>query len=218
MDTVIPLSLLLADEMALVRDGLAAICQSSHQYRIIAQCSDGHAAWDSIQTLRPDIAILDLSLTELSTLELISRVRNAQIPTRLVVIASRLERSMLVEALRQGADGYVLKSCPGDQLLAALQHVSTGGVYLSPALHVDDFSGGRLRRSCSDPLQLLSTREFQVFTLLVDGIRAKEIASRLELSPKTVDTHRASLMRKLKIHDVAGLVKFAITRKLTPVA
>jgi len=219
MDTaVICQSVLLADELALVRDGLAAICQSSKQYRIVAQCSDGQAAWEQIQLLKPDVAILDLGLTELSTMDLITRVRHAQLPTRIIVIASRLERTMLVEALRQGADGYVLKSCPADQLLAALQHVAVGGVYLSPALHIDDFSSSRMRRNSADPLQLLSTREYQVFTLLVDGVRAKEIASRLELSPKTVDTHRASLMRKLKIHDVAGLVKFAINRKLTPVA
>lgn len=218
METVNRQSVLLADEMALVRDGLAAICQSVPEYRVVAQCSDGQTTWDSLQTLQPDLAILDLGLAELPTLEVISRVRSAHLPTRLIVVATRLERSSLVEALRLGADGYVLKSCPAEQLLAALQHVSAGGVYLSPALHIDDFSSNRVRRSTTDPLQLLSTREYQVFTLLVDGVRAKEIASRLELSPKTVDTHRASLMRKLKIHDVPGLVKFAINRKLTAVA
>jgi len=98
----------------------------------------------------------------------------------------------------------------------ALQQVAAGGVYLSPAVEIDKiFAAHRNRKDNEDPFETLSAREHQVFTMLVEGHRAKEIAARLAVSPKTVDTYRASMMRKLDIHDVAGLVKFAITRNLT---
>jgi DNA-binding NarL/FixJ family response regulator len=100
-------------------------------------------------------------------------------------------------------------------LLEAFEQVLDGGIYVSPQLELNKIFGPGQKNSADDPLEMLSAREYQVFTLLVDGIRAKEIAARLELSPKTVDTYRASLMRKLDIHDVAGLVKFAIHRDLT---
>jgi DNA-binding NarL/FixJ family response regulator len=100
-------------------------------------------------------------------------------------------------------------------LLEAFEQILDGAIYVSPQLELAKIFSGGNKASPDDPLQALSAREYQVFTLLVDGIRAKEIAARLELSPKTVDTYRASLMRKLDIHDVAGLVKFAIRCDLT---
>jgi DNA-binding NarL/FixJ family response regulator len=121
----------------------------------------------------------------------------------------------VVEALRCGVSAFLLKSGPSVQLLEAFEQILDGGIYVSPQLELNKIFGPGQKSSPDDPLEMLSAREYQVFTLLVEGIRAKEIAARLELSPKTVDTYRASLMRKLDIHDVAGLVKFAIHRDLT---
>jgi DNA-binding NarL/FixJ family response regulator len=118
----------------------------------------------------------------------------------------------VLEALRTGASGYLLKSSRVEEMTEALAQFTQGGIYISPQIEVMSlFTEGKGHH---DPLELLSAREFQVFTLLVEGVRAKEIAARLALSPKTVDTYRSSLMRKLDIHDVAGLVKFAIQREL----
>ena len=109
----------------------------------------------------------------------------------------------------------MLKTGTSTQLLEAFEQILTGGIYVSPELHLDKiFAAASRRAETEDPLESLSSREYQVFSLLIDGIRAKEIAARLDLSPKTVDTYRASLMRKLDIHDVAGLVKFAIQREI----
>jgi DNA-binding NarL/FixJ family response regulator len=208
-------SILLADDLTLVREGLAAICQALPHYRVMAQCSEGAVALRMIEAQRPDIAVLDLNLPDLFAFEIVKRVREARIPTRIVVLSTRHDRKTVVEALRSGVNAFLLKSASTGQLLEAFEQILDGGIYVSPQLELHKIFSGTQKSASDDPLEVLSAREYQVFTLLVEGIRAKEIAARLELSPKTVDTYRASLMRKLDIHDVAGLVKFAIQRDLT---
>jgi DNA-binding NarL/FixJ family response regulator len=149
-------------------------------------------------------------------MEIVRKVREANIPTKIVVLSMRRDRKTVVEALRCGVSGFLLKTAPSSELLEAFEQVLYGSIYVSPQLELDKIFTNH-KNSPEDPLDLLSAREYQVFSLLVEGIRAKEIAARLELSPKTVDTYRASLMRKLDIHDVAGLVKFAIHRDLTSI-
>lgn len=208
-------SILLADELTLVREGLAALCEAQPQYRVVGQCSDGAAALRLIESRPPDIAVLDLNLPDLFTFEVVRRIRDANHPTKIVVLSTRRDRKTVVEALRCGVSAFLLKSGPSIQLLEAFDQILEGGIYVSPELELNKIFTPGQRSAVEDPLQSLSAREYQVFSLLCDGVRAKEIAARLTLSPKTVDTYRASLMRKLDIHDVAGLVKFAIQRDLT---
>ena len=201
--------------MTLVREGLAALCEAQPHLHVIGQCSEGAVALRLIQEQRPDIAILDLNLRDLYTLEVVRRVRLAGLASKLVVLSTRRDRKTVVEALRSGVSAFLLKSAPSNELLEAFAQILEGGIYVSPELELNKIFCSGKKPSNDDPLQSLSTREYQVFLLLCDGVRAKEIAARLSLSPKTVDTYRASLMRKLDIHDVAGLVKFAIERDLT---
>src|ERR1700689_5318783 len=208
-------SILLADELTLVREGLAALCEAQAGFRVIGQCSAGAVALKLIETERPDIAVLDLNLPDLFALEIVRRVKEAGLTTKMVVLSTRRDRKTVVEALRCGVSAFLLKSGPANQLLEAFEQILDGGIYVSPQLELNKIFGPGQKSSMDDPLEMLSAREYQVFTLLVDGIRAKGTAARRELSPKTVDTYRASLMRKLDIHDVAGLVKFAIHRDLT---
>jgi DNA-binding NarL/FixJ family response regulator len=156
-------------------------------------------------------------LPKLFTLEIVRKLRSMGSPTKIVVVGVRSDRKTVLEALRSGANAYVLKSGPARHLMEAFQQVLDGGVYVSPMLEMSKVFTPE-KENGDDPLEQLSAREFQVFSLLVDGTRAKEIAARLDLSPKTIDTYRASLMRKLDIHDVAGLVKFALQRNLTSVS
>lgn len=214
-------SIFLADELTLVREGLAALCVSEStnpgfgaKFKVVGQCSEGGAALRFIQAEAPDLAVLDLNLPDLFTLEIVRRVREANVPTKIVVLSTRRDRKTVVEALRCGVNAFLLKSAPANQLLEAFEQVLDGGIYVSPELELNKIFGGGPKSASDDPLQALSAREYQVFSLLCEGIRAKEIAARLSLSPKTVDTYRASLMRKLDIHDVAGLVKFAIQKDL----
>jgi DNA-binding NarL/FixJ family response regulator len=208
-------SILLADDQTLVREGLAAICRALPHYKVIGQCSGGAAALRMIEEQRPDIAVLDLNLPDLFTFEIVRQVRESGVHTRTVVLSTRRDRKTVVEALRSGVNAFLLKSGSTEQLLEAFDQILDGGIYVSPQLELHKIFSNGSKSASDDPVDALSAREYQVFTLLCEGIRAKEIAARLELSPKTVDTYRASLMRKLDIHDVAGLVKFALQRDLT---
>ncbi|MBV9759953.1 MAG: response regulator transcription factor [Acidobacteriaceae bacterium] len=211
----LPAEVLLADELTLVREGLAALCNSIPGFRVVAQVGTAGAALAEIQRLEPAVALLDLGLSDLAATEVIRRVRELGLRTRCAVFSVRKDRKTVLEVLRTGACGFLLKSSTAEQMADALGQFTQGGIYVSPQIEVMSLfgeTGGR--NQGEDPLESLSSREFQVFSLLVEGIRAKEIAARLSLSPKTVDTYRSSLMRKLDIHDVAGLVKFAIKRDL----
>jgi DNA-binding NarL/FixJ family response regulator len=136
--------------------------------------------------------------------------------TRCILMAARGDRKTVIEVLRSGAQGYLLKTGPREHLFDCLEQVLDGGVYVSPAVNLRSLFNPMATSHGGDPLARLSSREFQVFSMLVEGVRAKEIAARLSLSPKTVDTYRANLMKKLDIHDVPNLVRFAIHRRLIP--
>ena len=208
-------SVLLADDLTLVREGLAALCAVHAQFKVVGQCSDGASALRMIESQKPDVAVLDLNLPDMFTMEIVRRVRDANLSTKIVVLSIRKDRKTVMEALRSGVSGFLLKSAPSSELLEAMDQVLEGSIYVSPQLELNKIFSTNHKNRPDDPLELLSAREYQVFSLLIEGVRAKEIAARLELSPKTIDTYRASLMRKLDIHDVAGLVKFAINRDLT---
>jgi DNA-binding NarL/FixJ family response regulator len=208
-------TVIIGEELTLVREGFAALCDAHPKFRVVGQCGDGARAFELIEKLTPDVAVLDLSLERMYVIELSRRVRQQrQLPTQVVLLSVRKDRKLVIEALRCGVSGFVLKSSPGAELIEALEQVVNGGMYVSPALEIQQAFLQDRRYRMRDPLDSLSAREYQVFSLLVEGVRAKEIASRLDLSPKTVDTYRASLMRKLDIYDVAGLVKYAIKRDM----
>jgi DNA-binding NarL/FixJ family response regulator len=204
---------LVACARELIREGLAALCERTGRYQIAAQCADGFAALAALRDRRPDIVILDLELPGVHTLELILRLREEGIPARVIVIAERAGRATVLGALRAGASGVIQFSDTVRDLINALDHASSGGIFLP-----DSAEAGELFQSSAtrpdDPLSRLSRREHQVYQMLVEGVRPKEIAARLDLSAKTVDSHRKNLMRKLEIFDVAGLVKFAMKRDL----
>ena len=193
-----------------MREALGAFCVAQGGYRVSALAADGDEALERVRLHRPELAIASLDLPRLHTLELISQCFSAGLATRFVVLADRYDRKTVLESLRAGAKGFLLRSGTARNFFEALEQVRLGGVYLAPQVGANRLFVAPGLESAQDPIGHLSSREYQVFTMLVDGVRAKEIAARLELSPKTVDTYRASLMRKLDIHDVAGLVKFAV--------
>ena len=209
-----PVTILIADDLALVREGLEALCRASAGYEVVGHCGNGEEALRFIEERRPDIAILDMHLPRLFVLEIVRQVRRAGLPTKLVLTSTRSDRKSVIEALRSGVHAIVLKRGPAKQLFDAFRQVLEGGVYVSPLIELEKIIAPPRARTSEDPMELLSAREHQVFTLMVEGLRAKEIAARLDLSPKTVDTYRASLMRKLDIHDLAGLVRFSVNRDL----
>ena len=209
------ITIILADDHAIVREGLAAYCSVQPGFKVVAQCEDGETAYEIILTQKPDFAILDLHMPKLTGLEVIRKLRLAGCTSKLIILSISREESTVLEALRGGADGYLLKDGPGRHLIDAVNFVRDGGVYVSPLLKgAGLFTKPESKRE-EDPLATLSPREMEVFSYLVNGLRAKDIAELLDISPKTVDTYRAGLMRKLRVHDLVGLVKFAIERNLT---
>jgi DNA-binding NarL/FixJ family response regulator len=208
-------AIVVADELTLLCEGIAAICERSSRFRVVGQCRDGLTAVKLITSLKPVIALLDLNLPRLYGAAVIQKVRQSGSPSKFLVISTQHDRKTVVDTLRAGANGFLLKSDPAPRLLEALEFVLGGGVYVSPQLKVTEIFTPPRSTSLRTSFEALSRREHQVFSMLVEGLRAKEIAARLDLSPKTVDTYRSSLMRKLNIHTVAGLVKFAIQKKLT---
>ena len=216
METRSKCTLLIADEYALVRDGIAGLCEASGQFTVVDTCSEGTHTLERVIHLQPQLALIDYQIPRLFSLELVRQIRESGVRTRVVILSSRGDRKLAVECLRAGATGLLLKSADGAELFDALSRVLSGSVYVSPALEIEKaLLFPRPGKTSPDRVESLSSREYQVFQMLVDGVRAKEIACRLNLSPKTIDTYRASLMRKLDIHDVAGLVKFALQRDLT---
>jgi DNA-binding NarL/FixJ family response regulator len=209
-----PATVVLADDHAIVREGFAALC-AANGMTVLAECSDGQAAFDTISALKPDFAILDLHMPRMTGVEVVRRLRGAGCEAKLFILSISREEHTVMEALRSGADAYLLKDGPARHLLDALSFVRDGGVYVSPLLRGAGMFTQSERNQANDPMSGLSPREMEVFSYLVNGLRAKDIAELLEISPKTVDTYRASLMRKLNVHDLVGLVKFAIERNLT---
>lgn len=210
-----PLTVVLADDHAIVREGIAALC-ASNGFQILGQCSDGAAAVEMILEQKPAFAILDLHMPGMTGVEAIRRLRAAGSHAKLMILSISRDEPVVMEALRAGADAYLLKDGPSRHLLDAISFVHDGGVYVSPLLRgAGLFAKAEKTAAPEDPLGVLSPREVEVFSYLVNGLRAKDIADLLDISPKTVDTYRAGLMRKLNVHDLVGLVKFAIERNLT---
>jgi DNA-binding NarL/FixJ family response regulator len=211
METAKAITLVLADDHGIVREGIAAFCASRPDLKILGQSSDGSEAVDLILALKPDFAVLDLNMPKLNGLEVIRRVRLARSETKLVVLSISRDENVIREIFRSGANGYLLKDGPARHLFDAINYILDGGQYLTPLIRRESVD---IKREKKDPLALLSKREYEVFSFLVDGMRPKDIAKILEISPKTVDTYRANIMRKLEVEGIAGLVRFAIQRNL----
>ncbi len=209
-------TIFLADEQTLFCEGLASICESTRQFRVVGYCSDGRSAVATVRGLSPDVAILDLGLPKLYALSVVQQLRQFGSSPKILILSMRRDRKTVLEALRAGANGYLLKSDPSPSLLDGVREVLAGSIFVSPQFKLAEIFTTGEAGSPETPYEQLSAREHQVFTLLVEGLRGKEIADRLDLSPKTVGTYRSKLMRKLNIYDVAGLVKFAIRKKLIP--
>jgi len=208
------ITVVLADDHAIVREGIAALCVYLG-LRVVGQCGDGASAVEMVLNLKPDIAILDSHMPGMTLVEIIRKLRAAGSTSKLMILSVCSEEDTVREAVRAGADAFLLKDDPPQHLLQAIAFVREGGIWISPRVGGAGVLARDEKRPAEDPLELLSPREREVFGHLVNGRRAKDIADLLEISPKTVDTYRASLMRKLNVPDLVALVKFAMERGLT---
>lgn len=202
---------LLADDHTLVRAGLRALLDGIPDLAVVAETGDGREALDLIGTHRPDVALLDITMPGLNGLEVATRAGEVSPRTRILVLSMHAAPAYVAQALRAGVAGYLLKDAAAAELAVAIAAVARGESYLSPAISkqvVDGFLRGAA--PVEDPLAALTPRQREILQLIAEGRSTKQIASDLDVSVKTVETHRAQLMERLDIHDVPGLVRFAI--------
>ncbi len=202
---------LLADDHVVVREGLKAILEREG-CEIVGEAADGQDAVRLARDLRPDVAILDVAMPLLNGLDAAREILQTSPQTRGILLTMHTEEGFVLEALRAGIRGYVVKTEAAADLVRAIHEVSRGRVYLSPAISQTVIEGYLAKAELpSDPL---TAREREVLQLVAEGKTSKEIAQLLGVSAKTVETHRSRIMERLGIHDTAGLVRYAIRRGL----
>ncbi|HEX7767109.1 MAG TPA: response regulator transcription factor [Nitrospira sp.] len=208
---------LLADDHALFRAGLRALLQSIDGVQVVAEAGTGPDAIQLVERDRPNLVLMDIAIPGLSGLEAAARITKSWPQVRVIILSMHSNEEYVRQALRAGASGYLLKGAEPSELELALKAVMRGETYLTPSVSkrvVDDY----LRQgSASKKGVTLSPRQCEVLKLIAEGGSTKEIAGKLDLSVKTVEGHRAELMRRLEIHDVAGLVRYAIRTGLIAV-
>jgi len=206
-----PIRVLLADDHALVRAGIRALLSRLPGVEVIAEAADGREALALVKAHLPDLVLLDISMAGLNGLEAAVRIAKEFPHVRVLILSAHANDAYVKQALRAGAAGYLIKDAGISELELAVQAVARGETYLSPAISkhvVADYV--RHAGDEPDPLELLTPRQREILQLLAEGNSTKEIARILHLSAKTVETHRTQLMERLNIHDIAGLVRFAI--------
>lgn len=205
------LRILLADDHQIVRQGLKALLEQEG-FDVAAEASDGLEAVRLARDLQPDVAVLDIAMPLLNGLDAARQVLQASPRTKAIVLTMHAEDHYVLEALRAGVTGYVLKSKAAGDLVRAIREVAGGAIYLSPGVSRAVVQAYRAKSDL--PPDPLTPRERQVLQLIAEGKRTKEIAALLGVSVKTAESHRTRLMEKLNIHETAGLVRYALQRGL----
>ncbi|MEK6743466.1 MAG: response regulator transcription factor [Nitrospirota bacterium] len=210
------ISVVLADDHAVVRDGLKLLLEGQRDITVVGLASNGREAVKLVQKLSPDVAVLDIAMPELNGIEAALRIREASPRTRTIMLSMHATSEHVFRSLQAGAAGYLLKESAGSEVVKAVRAVHAGRRYLSEKIgDAGSVAGGPALSRARSPLERLSEREREVLQLVVEGRSSAEIASAINLSPKTVETYRSRIMQKLDVHDVAGLVKFALQHGVT---
>lgn len=209
-------TLVLAEDHHIVRQGLKALLAGESGFRLLGEAGDGLEAVALVARCKPNVLVLDLMIPRLHGLEVIRRVHAEHAATRVIVLSMHADEPYVVEALRGGALGYVLKDCTASNLIEAIHSVAAGKRYLSPALAeraIDALFQDRGEPGL-DPYETLTGRERLVLQLAAEGLSNPELARKLFISARTVETHRANLMRKLALHSQTDLVRYAIRKNI----
>lgn len=211
-----PTRLLLVDDHRLLRDGVRAILAKHREFVVIGEAGDGASALRAVRSQPPDIVVLDVRLPDMDGIEVARRILAVFSEVKVLVLSSDHSHNLVHEALLAGVSGYILKDNATDDLIRALHSVAAGQLYLCPEVSTDivtSYRRGQLP-NVEPPQPILSERELQVLKLLADGLRTKEIADRLNVGAKSVETYRHRLMEKLKLSSVAELTRYAIREGL----
>ena len=206
---------LLADDHGIVRRGLRSLLESEPGVTVLGEAADGHEALRLAKELHPDIVILDIGMPLLNGIDVAARLQKMDRPPRTVILSMHSDESYIIRALAAGARAYLLKDATDEDLIPAIRAVAAGRPYFSPAVTgvlVEDYMRRLQDRGLTDTYHLLTDREKEVLQLLAEGRANKEVATLLDLSLSTVETHRANLMQKLNLHNTAEVVLYAVRK------
>jgi DNA-binding NarL/FixJ family response regulator len=206
--------IVIADDHAIVREGLKRIVSSVEGMEVAGEAADGNEVMQRVRELAFDVLMLDLSMPGRSGMELIKLVRAEKPKLRILVLSMHQELQYAVRAIKSGASGYLTKESAPAQLEQALRKIAGGGAFISTEV-AEQLALSAMPGSEASPQESLSNREFEVFRLLVDGVTVTDIAGRLNLSVKTVSTHKANLMQKIGVGNQSELIRYALRHGLT---
>jgi DNA-binding NarL/FixJ family response regulator len=202
---------LLAEDHALVRAGIRMLLEKLEGVEVVGEVRDGAAAVEAVENTTPDIVLMDIAMPGLNGLDATARVKKACPGTRVIMLSMYTTEAYLQQALKVGAAGYLLKDAERSELELAIRTVMRGDTYLTPAVAKFAVDAFRYQTEAeAGPLRKLTPRQREILQLIAEGRTTKDIARRLNLSVRTVETHRAELMARLDIHDVPGLVRLAV--------
>jgi DNA-binding NarL/FixJ family response regulator len=212
-----PVRIVIADDHRIVREGLRHLLEKRTDFRVVAEAPDGESAVRLAKELSPDIVILDISMPGLNGIEATRRILAERPGVRVLALSMHSDRRFVIETLKAGASGYLLKDSAFDDLARAIEVVMARGAFLSPAITEMVVRDYVAQAGCDDAaaFSLLTPREREVLQLMAEGEPTKTIAARLAVSVKTVETYRQQIMEKLDLHSVAELTKYAIREGLT---
>jgi len=205
--------IVVADDHTIVREGLKQVLSAASDLEIVGEAQTGHEVLERVRGLEFDVLLLDMSMPGKSGIELIKQVRSERPKLRILVLSMHQEQQYAVRAIKAGASGYLTKDSAAVQLVAAIRKVAAGGAFITEAV-AEQLALGAMPQTGGLPHSALSDREFQVFQLLVSGKAVSEIAEGLNLSVKTVSTHKARIMQKMNMSNPAELVRYAIKHRL----
>ena len=204
---------LLADDHKILRQGVRLLIDSQTDMEVVGEAKTGREAIEEARRLKPDVVVMDVSMPELNGIEGTRQICDEMKHTRVLALSMHKDAVYVREILRAGARGYLLKDSEDDDLVRAIRCVQRGEAFLSPA--ISDAVLNDYRKHVSNPVDLLTSREREILTMVADGKTNKEIANALNLSVYTVESHRGSVMEKLNLHNAGDIVRFALRNGLT---
>jgi two-component system response regulator NreC len=211
-------TIVLADDHRIVRQGLRALLEAEPDLQLVGETGDGLEAVQLARRLQPDVVVLDLMMPSINGLEATRQISDGCPQTHVIILSMHADEGYVLEALRNGAAGYVLKDSSADDLVRAVREVVAGRRYLSAPLseRAIEVYMQKARETSLDPYEKLTNREREVLHLAAEGHSSTEIAERLSISARTVETHRANMMRKLDLHSQTDLIRYALKRGIIP--
>jgi DNA-binding NarL/FixJ family response regulator len=204
-------TVLIADDHAIVKEGLVSLLKD-HDFDVVGAVGNGQELLDSAKRLRPDIIVTDLTMPGLSGLDVLTRLRAQGVDSKVIVLTMHHDADLATRVMRAGASAFLLKLSAGEELLTAIQQAVEGRSYLTPTLTREVLERMAVSPDQSEPQ--LTSRQIDVLRLIIEGRRMKEIASVLQLSPRTVETHKYQMMQTLGVSSTAELVRYAVEHRL----